>query len=69
MNEGSRRSKLVRELAQDFVPDYDSLSMPSADKRAAYALEHIAYRVGRIEEHLAKMAGAIRTLSPTGKTS
>jgi len=69
MNEVSRRSRLVREMEQDFVPDYDALSMPSADKRAAYALEHIAYRVGRIEEHIAKIAGAIGTMLPTGKTS
>jgi hypothetical protein len=59
MSELARRSKMVRDLEQDFVPDYDALSMPSADKRAAYALEHIAYRVGRIEQHLGKIAGAI----------
>jgi len=46
----TRRSKLVRELEQEFVPDYDATSMPSADKRAAYALEHIAFRVSRIEQ-------------------
>jgi hypothetical protein len=46
----TRRSKLVRELEQEFVPDYDANSMPSADKRAAYALEHIAFRVSRIEQ-------------------
>jgi hypothetical protein len=37
--------------------------MPSADKRAAYALEHIAFRVGKIEESLAKIAAAIAALS------
>jgi hypothetical protein len=36
--------------------------MPAADKRAAYALEHIAFRVGRIEQHLSKIAGAIDAL-------
>jgi hypothetical protein len=36
--------------------------MPSADKRAAYALEHIAFRVGRIDESLAKIAAAIEAL-------
>ena len=36
--------------------------MPSADKRAAYALEHIAFRVGKIEESLAKIAAAIETI-------
>ncbi len=36
----TRRARMVRELEQEFVPDYDAQSMPSADKRAAYALEH-----------------------------
>ena len=39
-------------MEQEFVPDYDAQSMPSADKRAAYALEHIAFRVSRIEQVL-----------------
>lgn len=54
-----RRARLVRELEHEFVPDYDLQNMPSADKRAAYALEHIAFRVGRIEQSLAKIAAAI----------
>jgi hypothetical protein len=58
----ARRAKRLRELEQEFVPDYDALSMPSADKRAAYALEHIAFRVGRIEESLAKIATAIQSI-------
>jgi hypothetical protein len=62
MTDLARRSKLVREFEQDFVPDYDALNMPAADKRAAYALEHIAFRVGRIEQHLGKLAVAIETL-------
>jgi hypothetical protein len=62
MSDLARRSKLVREFEQDFIPDYDALSMPSADKRAAYALEHIAFRVGRIEQHLSKIAAAIDDL-------
>ncbi len=41
-----RRARLIREMEEEFVPDYDAASMPSADKRAAYALEHIAFRVG-----------------------
>lgn len=57
-----RRGKLLRDLEQDFVPDYDAQSLPSADKRAAYALEHIAFRVGRIEQSLAKIAAAIETV-------
>jgi len=60
----TRRSKLVRELEQEFVPDYDANSMPSADKRAAYALEHIAFRVSRIEQTLARIAAAIEAALP-----
>ena len=47
MADPARRAKLVRDLEQDFVPEYDAQNMPSGDKRAAYALEHIAFRVGR----------------------
>ncbi len=53
MVDSPRRAKLLRELEQDFVPDYDAQSMPSADKRAAYALEHIAFRVSRMEQTFA----------------
>jgi hypothetical protein len=63
MVDPTRRAKLLRELEQEFIPDYDALNMPSADKRAAYALEHIAFRVGKIEESLAKIAAAIAALS------
>lgn len=57
-----RRAKLLRELEQEFVPDYDAQSLPSADKRAAYALEHIAFRVGRMEQSLARLAAAVEKL-------
>ena len=63
MIDPARRAKLVRELEQEFIPDYDALNMPAADKRAAYALEHIAFRVGKIDESLAKIAAAIAALS------
>jgi hypothetical protein len=56
-----RRAKMLRELEQDFVPDYDASNLPSADKRAAYALEQIAFRVGRIEQNLAKIAAVIES--------
>ena len=59
-----RRARLIRDLEQDFVPDYDAASMPSADKRAAYALEHIAFRVGRIEQLLARLTAAIEAAIP-----
>jgi hypothetical protein len=66
MADPMRRAKLLRELEQDFVPDYDAQSLPSADKRAAYALEHLAFRVGRIEQSLARIAAALeRVLSKT----
>jgi hypothetical protein len=62
MVDPARRARLLRDLEQDFLPDYDAQSMPSADKRAAYALEHIAFRVGRIEQTLAKIATALETV-------
>jgi hypothetical protein len=60
----TRRARMVRELEQEFVPDYDAQSLPSADKRAAYALEHIAFRVGRIEQALNRLAAAIEAVIP-----
>lgn len=60
----ARRARLVREMEQEFVPDYDAQSLPSADKRAAYALEHIAFRVSRIEQTLARIAAAIEAVLP-----
>lgn len=62
MVDPARRAKLLRELEQDFVPDYDVQNLPSGDKRAAYALEHLAFRVGRIEHSLARIAAAIEAL-------
>jgi hypothetical protein len=59
-----RRSRILREMEQEFVPDYDAASMPSADKRAAYALEHIAFRVSRIESLLARLVTAIESAIP-----
>ncbi len=62
MVDPARRAKLLRELEEEFIPDYDALNMPAADKRAAYALEHIAFRVGRIEKSLARIAAAIESV-------
>lgn len=64
MVDPARRAKLVRELEQHFIPDYEVSNMPPGDKRAAYALEHIAFRVGKIEESLAKIAAAVEALLP-----
>jgi hypothetical protein len=63
MVDPARRAKLLRDLEQDFVPDYDAQNLPSADKRAAYALEHIAFRVSRIEQSLAKIAALLSPFS------
>ena len=60
----TRRARLVLELEQEFVPDYDAQSTQPADKRAAYALEHIAFRVSRIEQLLARIATAIESALP-----
>jgi hypothetical protein len=60
----TKRARLIRDLEQEFVPDYDAQSMPSADKRAAYALEHIAFRAGRIEQLLTRIAEAIEAALP-----
>jgi hypothetical protein len=62
MIDPARRAKLLRELEQEFIPDYDVQNIPAADKRAAYALEHIAFRVGRIEKNLARIAAAIEAV-------
>jgi hypothetical protein len=59
MIDPARRAKLVRDLEQEFIPDYDVHNMPSADKRSAYALEHIAFRIARIEQSLSRIAAAI----------
>ena len=59
-----RRARVLRDMEQEFVPDYDAASMPSADKRAAYALEHIAFRVGRIESLLTRLVTAIEAAIP-----
>jgi hypothetical protein len=59
MADDIRRARLVREMEQIFVPDYDATNLPSADKRAAYALEHIAFRMGRIEERLDRLLAAL----------
>lgn len=57
-----RRARILRDLQQDFIPDYDAQSLPSADKRSAYALEHIAFRLGRIEQSLGRIAAALEAV-------
>jgi hypothetical protein len=62
MVDAVKRARLLRELEQEYVPDYDAQNMPSVDKRSAYALEHIAFRVGRIEHSLARIAAALEAV-------
>ncbi len=62
MTEDIRRARLTREMEQPFLPNYDAANMPSADKRAAYALEHIAFRMSRIDDKLDKLVAAISAL-------
>jgi hypothetical protein len=64
-----RRARLKRELEQQFLPDYDASNMPSADKRAAYALEHIAYHVSGIHQSLDRIAAALEAIVATEQTT
>jgi hypothetical protein len=66
MADPARRAKLLRDLEQEYIADYDAQNRPSGDKRAAYALEHIAFRVGRIEQSLARIAAAIEAALSKG---
>lgn len=66
MAEDIRRARIIKEMEAIFVPEYDASSMPSADKRAAYALEHIAFRMGRIEECLNRLLVALEQTSRRG---
>jgi len=58
-----RRSRIFKRMDELFFPDYDAQNMPSADKRAAYALEHIAFPMGRIDEKLERLLGAVESLT------
>lgn len=59
MNDTVRKARVAREMEQLFIPDYDAQNMPSADKRAAYALEHIAFRLGRIDQKFEQLVSAV----------
>lgn len=63
-----QRARILKEMEQLFVPDYSPQNIPSADKRAAYALEHIAFRMGRLEEKLDQLTEAIKALGERRKT-
>ena len=63
MADDIRRTRLLREMEQPFLPDYDASNTPAADKRAAYALEHIAFRMSRIDDKLDKLVAAITALA------
>jgi hypothetical protein len=59
-----RRHRMLREMEQDFLPDYDAANMPAADKRAAYAMEHIAFRMSRIDQKLDQLIAVLTRLAP-----
>jgi hypothetical protein len=66
MTDDIRRVRMTREFEQDFLPDYEVANMPSADKRAAYALEHIAFRMSRIDKKLERLVAAIEAMIAKG---
>jgi hypothetical protein len=65
MTDDVRRARVARDMEELFLPIYDATNMPSADKRAAYALEHIAFRLGRIDQALDRLASALAELTAT----
>jgi hypothetical protein len=64
MTDEIRRARLLREMEQEFIPLYDATTTPPADKRAAYALEHIAFRMGRIEKQLETLISTLAQFAP-----
>ena len=58
MVDRARRARILRDLRQDFIPDYDARSLPSAAKRAAFALKKSAC-----------LAGMMRTSKPLHEQS
>ena len=63
MADDIRLARAIRELEQDFVANYDAQNMPAADKRAAYALESLAFRVGRIDQKLEQLIAVLTVLT------
>lgn len=57
-----QRARLLKEMEQIFVPDYSPQNLPSADKRTAYALEHIAFRSARIDEKLGELLEVLKAI-------
>jgi hypothetical protein len=63
MNDSIRRRKLETKMDELFVPDYDANNVPSSDKRSAYALEHIALRVGLIDRKFDQLIDLLSSLA------
>lgn len=65
MDHGSevRRARLLAEMEQEFVPDYRPENTPPTDKRGAYALEQIAFRMSRIDKKLDSFIAAVELLA------
>jgi hypothetical protein len=49
-------------MEEGFVPEYDAANLPPPEKRSAYALEHIAFRMDRIDRKLEQLISALATL-------
>ena len=62
MADGTRRARLVKQMEDGFVPEYDAANLPPPEKRSAYALEHIAFRMDRIDRKLEQLISALVTL-------
>jgi hypothetical protein len=65
MNDLIRRRRREAKMDEVFVPDYDSNNMPSSDKRSAYALEHIAFRMGLIDKKFDQLIALLESATGT----
>jgi hypothetical protein len=63
MPEDIRHARLIKEMEKDFLPEYDASNMPAPEKRSVYALEHIAFRMSRIDQKLDLLIAAITALA------
>lgn len=62
MNADIKTFRLIKELEQPFVPNYDASNTPSPDKRSAYALENIAFRMSRLDDKLGQLVTILEAL-------
>jgi hypothetical protein len=64
MSDEVRRARMIKEMEKDFLPDYSASNLPSPEGRAAYALEHIAFRMSRIDRKLEEFIGLLTASLP-----